>query len=183
MNLAITPCAHKIYNWRFYLIPIFLEVLFFFNVQNVIANEKFDDEKYAYETYVGCYNQLSSSSDNSCKTDGLSIDLIRCADLALTALERSKSPIALRYIAYLQLLKTDGGVKYSNNVVAFKKSLAIKPYLIEARKSAGKNSCLVAGIKLDGKPAKNLCSSEEDAKRDIDELLSKISKSALQKKR
>lgn len=178
LNKKVTEAKFLALNsWIFFGL-----ILTLYPAQILIAEEKFDVEKNAYETYLGCYNQLLWSSEKSCKMDGLSIELIRCTDLARMSLDQSKSSKALRYLAYLQLIDTDGGVKYSNNIVIAKKGHAIKPYLIEASKLAGKTPCLVPGIELLDKAAPNLCNSEKDARREIDEHLSRISKTTPEKK-
>lgn len=131
------------------------------------AQNRVSTDRLAYESYVGCYNQARWLYDKSDDPTGLLNDLDSCRQLARTMLTISKSAASARYLAYLTLLNTDGGESEQNNEAIAKKGRAIRPYLQEVRKLAGRSPCVASGTEIQ-KPAVHLCASDFNAIRTID---------------
>lgn len=161
---------------------IFLGVLFIC-FHHSLAYAKADGglEKSAYETYLNCYNQHVANSGKYLNAEGLYMVLFNCESFAISVLEKSSSPSASRYLAYLTLLSTDGAVAGIIDTALKKRGLAAKPYLLEAKKIAGNEICITPGAKLLEKPAPGFCSDKVDAIRFIDEHLHWLSKKGLMK--
>lgn len=159
----------------------YLLAVFFFGMAAIsptYAEQKISPEQYAYETYLSCFNQHWLLYDNDKYSSDLTLTLFQCADFATYNLERSKSTMALRYLAYLQLLNTDGAAAADQEYTVKRKGLGIKPYLLEVRKRAGDADCIAPGTKLNEKLAPNLCSRKEDQIKWIDGLIETLNKQA-----
>lgn len=115
-------------------------------------------EGYAYSTYVRCFN-LARRIIELNQFEELDREAAwSCTDFALEALDRSKSKLAPRYLAYLNLLDTDGsGAEELHAVIAKRKNM--KSNLEEAKKYMANNgSCILPEVSL-SRPAKRLCRS------------------------
>lgn len=153
------------------------------SIKHANAKQQLNIEEFAYRTYVSCLNQhfLMSEKDYD---SGLSFTLDQCLDLSVEVLDRSSSPTAARYLAYMELLFVDGGYSAVLESIVKKKGSSVKPYLLEARKRAGDANCLAPGIKLNEKIiSPRLCVDKSNALKSIDENLGRIAKTASQKNR
>jgi len=134
-----------------------------------------DEDTWAYEQFIQSYD--ATHALRKLRMQGSPVlnaesALTSSREMTIILLDRSTSAASAKALAYMSLLKVDGGVAEDQTCAVLRKGKPIIPYLEQAKAALKSGRCVMQEVNV--KPDQSFCADAEDAMRRIESQIRAI---------